>query len=162
MKKLSAKWVPKCLNAIQKRDQALASQAILDRFRRVPVGFFNHIITMDETWIHMYDSKTKEQSKEWTHSGSPHPKKFKTQKSSSKVVVSVFWDKDGILPVDYQERGATITAKYYVALLDEMKQQLVSKRRGKLLKGILFLQDNAAPHKAPLPTRNWHNFTLKF
>jgi histone-lysine N-methyltransferase SETMAR len=31
-----------------------------------------------------------------------------------------------------------------------LKQQLVSKRRGKLSKGILFLQDNAAPHKAAI------------
>jgi histone-lysine N-methyltransferase SETMAR len=44
--------------------------------------------------------------------------------------------------------GATITAKCYVADLDRLKQQLVSKRWSKLSKGILFLQDNAAPHKA--------------
>jgi histone-lysine N-methyltransferase SETMAR len=31
-----------------------------------------------------------------------------------------------------------------------MKQQLVSKCQGKLWKGILFLQDNAAPHKAAI------------
>jgi hypothetical protein len=30
------------------------------------------------------------------------------------VLASVFWDKDGISPVDYLENGATITAKYYV------------------------------------------------
>jgi hypothetical protein len=40
MRKLSAKWVPKCLNADQKHDRVLASQAILDQFRRDPVGFF--------------------------------------------------------------------------------------------------------------------------
>jgi histone-lysine N-methyltransferase SETMAR len=39
---------------------------------------------------------------------------------------------------------------HYVALLDKLKQQLVSKRRGKLSKGILFLQDNATPHKAAI------------
>jgi hypothetical protein len=89
---------------------------------------------MDETWIHIYDPETKQQSKEWRHSGSPHPKKFKTQKSSSKVLVSVFWDKHVIFLVDNLEKGATITAEYYVALLDELKQQLVSKRRGKLSK----------------------------
>jgi hypothetical protein len=33
---------------------------------------------------------------------------------------------------------------------DKLKQQLISKRRGKLSKGILFLQDNAAPHKAAI------------
>jgi histone-lysine N-methyltransferase SETMAR len=30
MRKLSAGWVPKCINADHKRDQVLASQAILD------------------------------------------------------------------------------------------------------------------------------------
>jgi hypothetical protein len=60
---------------------------------------------MDKTWIHIYDPGIKEQSKEWRHSGSLCPKKFKTQKSSSKVLVSVFWDKDGILLVDYLEKG---------------------------------------------------------
>jgi histone-lysine N-methyltransferase SETMAR len=46
------------------------------------------------------------------------------------------------------EKGATIKAKYYIALLNKLDQQLFSKCRGKLLKRILFLQDNAAPNKA--------------
>jgi sulfur relay (sulfurtransferase) complex TusBCD TusD component (DsrE family) len=50
------------------------------------------------------------------------------QKSSSKVLASVFWYKDGILLADHLEKGATITYKYYVALLNKLKQQLVSKR----------------------------------
>jgi hypothetical protein len=71
---------------------------------------------MVESWISIYDPETKEQSKEWKHSGSPHLKKFKTQKFSSSVLESVFWGKDGILHVDYLENGTTVTAKYYVAL----------------------------------------------
>jgi hypothetical protein len=55
--------------------------------------------------------ETKEQSKERRHCGSRRPKKFKIEKSSSKVLASVFWDKDEILLVDYLEKGATITAK---------------------------------------------------
>jgi hypothetical protein len=51
MRKLSAKLVPKCLNADQKRDWVLASQAIFDQFRWDPVGFFNHLITMDKTYM---------------------------------------------------------------------------------------------------------------
>jgi hypothetical protein len=42
-------------------------------------------------------------------------------------LASGFQDKDGILLVDCLEMGATITAKYFVALLNELKQQLVSK-----------------------------------
>jgi hypothetical protein len=67
------------------------------------------------------------------------PKKFKAQNSSSKVLASVFWGKDGILLVDYLETDATITAKHYIVLLHKLKQQLV-----------LFLQDNSAPHKAAI------------
>jgi hypothetical protein len=52
------------------------------------------------------------------------------------------------LLVDYLQKYATTTAKYYDALLDKLKQQLVSKRRGKFSKGILVLEDNTAPHKA--------------
>jgi hypothetical protein len=32
----------------------------------------------------------------------------------------VFWDNDGTLLVDYLQKAATITAKYYVALLDKL------------------------------------------
>jgi hypothetical protein len=39
MRKLSGKWVPKCLNVDQKGDRVLASQAILDQFRQDPAGF---------------------------------------------------------------------------------------------------------------------------
>jgi hypothetical protein len=51
-----------------------------------------------------YDPETKEQSKECRHSGSPRPKKFKTQTSSSKVMACVFWDKHGILLVNHLEK----------------------------------------------------------
>jgi hypothetical protein len=44
------------------------------------------------------------------YSDSTSPKKFKAQKSSCKLLASVFLDKDGIFLVDYLEKGATITA----------------------------------------------------
>jgi hypothetical protein len=39
----------------------------------------------------------------------------------------VFWDKDGILLVDYFKEGATITERYYTPLLDTVKQALHPK-----------------------------------
>jgi hypothetical protein len=64
------------------------------------------------------------------------------------VLASPFWNRDGILFVDYLENGVTITAKYYIALLDKLKQQLVSKHRDKPSELLLFLQDPAGLHKA--------------
>jgi hypothetical protein len=78
------------------------------------------------------------------------------------VLASVFSDKNVILLVQYLEKGATITAKYYVALLVEMKQQLVSKHGGKLSKGILCFKTMLLLTGRSLRTRNWQIFTLNF
>jgi hypothetical protein len=67
----------------------------------------------------IYDPETKEQSTERRHIGSPHPKKL-----LSKVLAPVFWDEDGILLVDYLNHHD----KVLLALLNKLKQQLVSKR----------------------------------
>ena len=68
---------------------------------------------MDETWVHHYDPETKIQSIQWKHKGSLTPKKFK-------VLLSVFWDAQGVIMVDYLQRGATITGLYYADLIHKL------------------------------------------
>jgi len=76
MQKLSLKWVPKCLNVDQKHQRYQSSEQLLEFFWCDPNDFLSQILTMDETWLYHYDPETKQQSMEWRHSGSPHPKKF--------------------------------------------------------------------------------------
>ena len=85
---------------------------------------------------------------EWRHSSSPHPKKFRVQKSAGKVLASIFWDQDGILLLDYLRKGQTINAEYYSSLLVQLKDVFKEIRRGKVTKGVLFLHDNAPAHRA--------------
>jgi len=59
LRKFSAKWVPKWLNADQKRQQCRSSEQILDFFRRDPNDFLSRFVTMDETWLYHYDPETK-------------------------------------------------------------------------------------------------------
>ena len=82
---------------------------------------------MDETWLHHYDSGAIKQSKEWRRRGEPRPMKFRTQKSAGKVMVPVFWDKEGIIIIDYLQKGKTINADYYTSLLDQLKQKIKRK-----------------------------------
>jgi len=49
MRKLSAKWVPKCLNADQKRQRCQSSEQLLEFFRRDPNDFLSRLVTMVET-----------------------------------------------------------------------------------------------------------------
>jgi len=62
------------------------------------------------------------------------PKKFRVQKSGGKVLASIFWDKDGILRIDYLPKGQTINAEYYLSLLVQLKDILREKRLGKFTK----------------------------
>ena len=84
MWKLSTKWVPKCLNMDQKRQQCQLSEQLLEFFWHNPNDFLSRLVTMDETWLYHYDLETKQQSMEWRHSGSPRPKNFRVQKFAEK------------------------------------------------------------------------------
>jgi len=64
MRKLSAKWVPKCLHADQKRQRCQSSEQILEFFRCDPNDFLSRLVTMDEAWLYQYDPETKQQSVE--------------------------------------------------------------------------------------------------
>ena len=102
---------------------------------------------MDETWLYHYDPETKQQSVEWRHSSSPHPKIFRVQKSAGKVLALIFWDQDGIL-IDYVPKGQTINAEYYSSLLVQLKDILKENTAGSSPRGVLFLHSNAPVHQA--------------
>jgi len=77
IRKVSTKWVPKCLNVDQKRQR---SEQILEFFLCDTNDFLLHLVTMDETCLYHYDPETKEQSMEWWNSGSLGPKNSEFKK----------------------------------------------------------------------------------
>jgi len=147
MRKLSAKWVPKYLNADQKANGA-SRLSKFGIFRRYPSDFLSRLVTMDESWLYHYDRETKQHSMEWQHSVSPRPKKIRVQKSAGKFSPRIFLDQDGILLIDYLSKGQTIDAEYYSSLLVQLKDILKETRREKITYGVLFLHDNAPTHRA--------------
>lgn len=66
----------------------------------VRVAFNN--ITVDETWLHHYDLKTK-QSLPWQYSGSLWMKKNKTQNSTGKVMMTVFENKEVVVMTNLEK-----------------------------------------------------------
>jgi len=61
VRKLSVKWVPKCLNADQKCQRCQSSEQLWEFFWRDPNDYLSRLVTMDETWLYHYDPETKEQ-----------------------------------------------------------------------------------------------------
>ena len=64
-------------------------------------------------------------------------------------MASVFWDKRGVIHVDFLPRGATINSEFYCRVLSDVHMRLRKKRPGLITKGVLFLQDNARAHCSP-------------
>ena len=61
-----------------------------------------------------------------------------------KVMLTVFWDRKGILLMEYLERGKTMNSDdYYSNPLKQLRNKIKEKRHGKLGKGIFLLHDNA-------------------
>jgi len=149
MRKLSAKWVPKCLKADQKLQRCQSSEQLLEFFRR-PI----QMISCRSWWLWTkpgYITMTRRQSNnQWSGgiAAHPTPKKFQVQKFAGKILASNFWDQDGTLLVDYLPKNQTLNAEYYLSLLVKLKDILKEKRRGNFTKGVLFLHDNAPAHRA--------------
>ena len=64
-------------------------------------------MTQDKTWVHHFDPfKNAEQAMEvhWLTT----PKKFERVPSAGKVMVSIFLDSQGVIMIDYLEKGYTI------------------------------------------------------
>jgi len=80
MRKLSAKWIPKCLNADHKLQLCHSSKQICNFFgANKIISCRTRLVSMGETWIYHYDPETKQQSKEWRHSNSPRPAPKKSE-----------------------------------------------------------------------------------
>lgn len=150
MTKISARWVPKLLSAVQKQRRVECCQQFLELSREDQKGVIESIVTGDETMVLYYDPTSKRDSMEWHRKGEPAPKKAKVTQSTKKVMATIFWDCEGILLIDFKERNTVINATYYSNLLRQLRQAIIEKRRGKMSRGIRLLHDNAPVHTAAI------------
>jgi len=148
--KAAARWVPRHLTEEHKWNRQHICSSLLERYNREGDNFLNRLITRDETWVHHYEPETKWQSMQCKHRSSSS-KKFKSQPSAGKLLLTVFWDSQGPILEHYMEKGVTVTSVNYCNMLrNELRPAIRSKRRGWLTQGVLLLHSNARPHTAHL------------
>ena len=58
-------------------------------------------MTVDEIWVHYYEPENKAHSRQWVGPGSPRPKKFKTQPSAGKLMITAFWEAKDVIMLDF-------------------------------------------------------------
>jgi histone-lysine N-methyltransferase SETMAR len=151
MTKVSARWVPKMLDESKKEIRMTCSEEMLTRHQSDP-HFLEKLVTMDETWILLFNPETKSQSKQWKHSESPPPKKFRVGASAEKILYSMFWDQKGVILSYPIPKGMTITGECYRDILKNQLLPAVAEKRPELVGNFILHQDNAPPHKARIVT----------
>ncbi|GFU72922.1 mariner Mos1 transposase [Trichonephila clavipes] len=63
-------------------------------------------------------------------------------------MVTVFWDVQGFLLIEFMTRGTPINSEVYSRTLKKLKRTIQNKRRGLLSSGVVLLHDHARPHTA--------------
>lgn len=115
--KVSARWVPRLLVPEQKLNRVETCRHLQELLAVYGDSFWHRLITTDETWVPFFNPETKNQSKEWRKPVEGPPVKARAVPSVGKVMITVFWDCEGIILIDYLAKGATINAEYYSKLL---------------------------------------------
>ncbi|UYV74865.1 hypothetical protein LAZ67_12001525 [Cordylochernes scorpioides] len=107
------------------------------------------VITGDETWIYGFDSEATQQASEWRFKNEQRPKKARKAPSKVKVMLTVFFDCQGIVHHQFQQQGSTITADSYLGVLRRLREAIRQKRPELWRsKSWILHHDNAPAHTA--------------
>ena len=87
------------------------------------------------------------EAKVWKRLGEQTPTRLSQESLAGKLMMIVFWDKDGVLLTEYLPRGSTINGPCYASIIERLRSVIMEKGRGKVSHGVLLLHDNAPIHK---------------
>jgi hypothetical protein len=100
-------------------------------------------------WVHHCELESKAQNMAWKRQTSPVANKLKSQPSSVKIMLTLFWDMEGEILVHFNPKGETVSSQNYCNMLrTKLKPAIRSKRHGKLREDVILLHDNAHPYAA--------------
>ena len=145
--KVSCRWMSKMLTQEDKQKRVGLSQQCLSRYEKDVDEFLKKVVTCDETWVQYYEPESKRQSMKWKHVGSP-VKKFKSQRSTRRVMLTVFWDMQSLITILFLEKESTVNSSNNCKLLRQVKKDIKNKRRGHQSKEFMLHHDKARPHTA--------------
>ncbi|UYV71081.1 hypothetical protein LAZ67_8001652 [Cordylochernes scorpioides] len=111
--------------------------------------FLRRVIPGDETWVCGFDSETTQQASEWRFKNEPRTKKARKAPSRVKVMLTVFFDYQGIVHHEFQQQDSTITADSYLGVLRRLREAIRQKRPELWRsKSWILHHDNAQAHTA--------------
>ncbi len=139
----SAKFVSHLLSPANLRQRLEACLSLLRLHWRFPT-FLTRVVTMDESWLYLYDPEQRNQSSEWLHKDEPPPQKVRREMSVGKTMLISFFDSKGVVHCEYL-RNRTVNSQLFVQILGHLQTAMRTKRPRMRL---YLHMDNASSHTA--------------
>ena len=112
---------------------------------------FRHVVTMDESWVYVWDPNTRNQSKEWLRRGEPVAQVPRRTIATAKIMLVSFYDAKGMIYYEYVQRPQTLNQETFRAIFRRFDAAHHRRHPHSTVRGCRFLYfDNAPPHKATL------------
>jgi hypothetical protein len=122
----------------------------------------NRIVTGDESRVHHYQHESKGASVQWKHPSSFSNKKFKVMPSAGKVMLTMFWDSQGVSLTHFQKHGENVNSASYCEVLLKFQDAIHRKCPGQLARGVLLHCDNDRLLQPEHPGREFKNYSGNF
>ncbi len=144
-------FVPHLLTGIQEKKR-LDNSALMLRHAAADRKFLESIITMDESWMYIYDLDMRMHASQWLPKGSDPPIVCKREMSTKKVLLISFFDHQGLVHREFLH-NTTMNAAVFVDILRRFRTSL-RIRKPRIFRSFWLHMDNASPHTAR-PTRTF-------
>ncbi len=144
LRKKTAKYVPHLLtegNCARRRNTCEFFLRLIRQFPKV----LSCVVTIDESWMYLYDPERKSQSKQWLRKDEDRPVKAAHPRSVKKVMIVTFFDCQGLVYHEYVQ--GTMKTKDFIALCTRFLAAHRLRRPRGTVGGQTFLHmDNASCH----------------
>jgi len=142
-------------------EQQATTLDFLTQYSEEGENYLSHVVSRYETLVLQEAPKLKQQSMEWRHTSLPTKIKFQQNTSTWKVMCTMFWDRKGVLLVDFLPQAYTINADVCCNTLKKLHRMSQNKRRVMFSCGVVMIHDNTHPHTAMqnlITTFGWEQF----
>ena len=147
MRNIQARWIPKLLTEEQKKKRLDVSRHLLQSYQH-DKNYLDRIVTGDESYIFYEQPDTPRTTRVWVAPGEATSTRPIRKRFAPKQMLIVFWDKQGILLLEWLPESSTVNTVVYIQTLRKLREAVKKNGRGRLANSVLLQHDNARPHSS--------------
>ena len=129
LRKVCARWVPHLLTEEQKTQRLKGAWELLKTYKGCNSWVISNLLTVDETWAHMFEPQRRADNKQWKRKDQKRPCIAKRIISSKKMLYAIFFNSSGPVVQVHCSSGHTVTGRFYKNSIPKKVKEFYNKKR---------------------------------